>query len=642
MSAEPYAYTPLPGSNFIRLLTNIYRRNEDNAICAKLVTVSLYPTPPYIALSYTWGSPYPRSPNESPADVAASSNTSHHITIDDQKLPVTQNLLDYLTLHASSGMAEDDTPDFWIDAICINQKDLTEKSIHVSRMHLIYKQAFAVVVWLGPADEYTADAIELINRIGDASAEILANSASHAPKMIIGKLGPSGRHWKALKLFFLRQWFQRAWVIQQIVLATEVYVMVGNSEVAWEAIVRSADFLSRHETGAAWHAKLLSTLSALSSDTPGLHLGYVLPYLQYFVCENPRDKVYSALGWTMVGKAKQRESFELSANVISADYDSSVVDIYVKTVKHVCEDQNLSLLTSYRHSRSKFINQLPSWVPDLSHRATYMDIDGLSWSHFKATLTDGSTVFTNPNVRLLETLGQKIDTISHVELTIPPNNTNPVTESVKMLHLVRALLVLASRIITAERGPGPVLLTLWMVLTNGGYGVDKAYQVTPEREAKEIVRQWIERAIATGLVEGNEQDTIARLCLGLINDLQLRAGLHNDVGFSGEEAIKDIASRMAAGETLKDTYEDRGITLLGLRQRFNEQALFCTALGRIGFGFPDISPNDTNWLIPGVSMPLILRETERGHFFSLGRCFIDGVMKGEAFSREHMARIIIE
>lgn len=55
-------------------------------------------------------------------------------------------------------------------------------------MHLIYKQAFSIVVWLRLADEYTKDAIEIRNRIGEIPAENLTKSGSDEAKLAISSL----------------------------------------------------------------------------------------------------------------------------------------------------------------------------------------------------------------------------------------------------------------------------------------------------------------------------------------------------------------------------------------------------------------------------------------------------------------------
>ncbi len=100
--------------------------------------------PSYIALSYVWGDP----------------NNSHPVNVDCRGINVTQNLYDAL-LHISelssifeeglsrqseSGQAE---LFLWIDAICINQRNIDEKSKQVPKMTEIFSSAYTVLIWLG-------------------------------------------------------------------------------------------------------------------------------------------------------------------------------------------------------------------------------------------------------------------------------------------------------------------------------------------------------------------------------------------------------------------------------------------------------------------------------------------------------------
>ena len=41
----------------------------------------------------------------------------------------------------------------WVNAMCINQADLDERSKQVSRVKNIYQQAFNIVIWLGEGNE---------------------------------------------------------------------------------------------------------------------------------------------------------------------------------------------------------------------------------------------------------------------------------------------------------------------------------------------------------------------------------------------------------------------------------------------------------------------------------------------------------
>jgi hypothetical protein len=50
----------------------------------------------------------------------------------------------------------------WIDALCINQCDDHEKSLQLAMMGKIYCQAGSVVAWLGPEEDNSNDAFELM------------------------------------------------------------------------------------------------------------------------------------------------------------------------------------------------------------------------------------------------------------------------------------------------------------------------------------------------------------------------------------------------------------------------------------------------------------------------------------------------
>ncbi|KAL9601236.1 MAG: hypothetical protein Q9219_002641 [cf. Caloplaca sp. 3 TL-2023] len=84
----------------------------------------------YSALSYVWGE--------------QSNKTT--ITCDNQPLRVTQNLNQALLQYRKKGWSQL----LWVDAICINQSDLEEKTAQVKRMKKIYQGAALVVIWLGP------------------------------------------------------------------------------------------------------------------------------------------------------------------------------------------------------------------------------------------------------------------------------------------------------------------------------------------------------------------------------------------------------------------------------------------------------------------------------------------------------------
>jgi Heterokaryon incompatibility protein (HET) len=101
----------------IRHLT-VHSGGFNDEIRCKLTPVSLTQKPAYTALSYCWGD----------------ANDCVEITIDDQQIAVTKSLETALRYLRSS--QEDVVA--WVDAICINQRDLDEKSNQVRMMGDIY------------------------------------------------------------------------------------------------------------------------------------------------------------------------------------------------------------------------------------------------------------------------------------------------------------------------------------------------------------------------------------------------------------------------------------------------------------------------------------------------------------------------
>jgi hypothetical protein len=107
----------------------------------------------YEALSYVWGSP------ERTREVIVRAKWPRSNKV----LRISKNLstaLRYLR-------QQDEERILWVDAICINQDDLNERSKEVKMMGSIYKNARRVVVWLGEGDEHSSLAMETLEDLGN-------------------------------------------------------------------------------------------------------------------------------------------------------------------------------------------------------------------------------------------------------------------------------------------------------------------------------------------------------------------------------------------------------------------------------------------------------------------------------------------
>jgi hypothetical protein len=216
--ANAYSYRPLDfdlATVSIRLLVLLPARRYcgiDCGIECKLTHVSLSSNPTYEALSYTWGSP--TNPRE--------------ITIDGVEFPVTENLfqaLTHLRSHRSSRT-------IWIDAICINQGDISERNEQVKLMGTIYARAQKVVVWLGEEADFSSEAISLAQELCDKRQD------RDELIRILQRSGATHR-FRALWYLLYRDYWNRIWVVQETFFAQEAVVQCGHASIPWEDLIHA-------------------------------------------------------------------------------------------------------------------------------------------------------------------------------------------------------------------------------------------------------------------------------------------------------------------------------------------------------------------------------------------------------------------
>lgn len=167
---ETFYYKPLDRTTgeirLVRLHMPINAADDDDILC-DLITTPLPQSPPYEALSYTWGS----------------SENKRTIKLNGKPFQVTQNLYVALKhLRERTILLHNEPKTFphtermlWIDAICINQDDLDERNFQVRLMWHIYSVASQVTVWLGEEADDSDVAMEMI-RLLDKNYEVRMNN----------------------------------------------------------------------------------------------------------------------------------------------------------------------------------------------------------------------------------------------------------------------------------------------------------------------------------------------------------------------------------------------------------------------------------------------------------------------------------
>ncbi|KAF4631122.1 hypothetical protein G7Y89_g7007 [Cudoniella acicularis] len=235
-------YSALPKSrsgksNTIRLLK--LRPGLVNAVIkCELEVVDLEARPRFEALSYVWGNP-------NPPDIIICNGQQHFMT-PNLALALRRLRSPYMNRTA------------WIDAICMNQEDLEERSQQVQLMRVIYSQAWRVIIWLGEDNGLAAMAIQTIKwfvgecctRIGTSldALDLDSNSPMDLQLRIfqtattkIQRPDPiqTPNEWQAMEWFFDQPWFSRVWIIQEVAFAPAV-IYVGSFEIGWKEVAVAA------------------------------------------------------------------------------------------------------------------------------------------------------------------------------------------------------------------------------------------------------------------------------------------------------------------------------------------------------------------------------------------------------------------
>ncbi|KAF5518512.1 Heterokaryon incompatibility protein 6, OR allele [Colletotrichum aenigma] len=197
----------------------------------------------FLALSYVWGPPTP----------------VQHIVLNGHQFPVGPNLFQAL-LHLRPNERIRQGFKLWIDAICINQEDIAERSAQVGRMQDIYAAAWQVVIWLGPeADdsELGMSALSWVaarNRTPSPYGGFYRESTKidARPLFIIWGTFKSPLKktvYKALFSLLSRPYWQRMWILQEVAMARpDAPVVCGKSCLPWRDIHEAAAFISNDET----------------------------------------------------------------------------------------------------------------------------------------------------------------------------------------------------------------------------------------------------------------------------------------------------------------------------------------------------------------------------------------------------------
>jgi hypothetical protein len=559
--SSPYKYKDLNLSE-VRLLTllpGLFGTSIYVLFEVKTLTESSIPR--YEALSYTWG------PLDNPEDIYIG-------TSDDSVLSVTQNLA-----CALQHLRYPDRPrTLWIDAICVDQSNLTERSSQVQRMADIYKLSEQVLVWLGPEGDNSSVALKFLHSL---STKVEVDRLIHELKPSDEAKSNGEAHWSDLSAslpygagelipihhLFQRFWFGRLWIRQEVRLAKRAIVICGFGTILWQNF-RKAVYCLQKKVNASYHLVGISKqlfldrcqmIYHLCADAGSQSIANLIDEARNCECSDPRDRIYGVLGMFAGGDRSLK---------IIPDFQKSIDQVYrdffLSYLNHF-EFSNLGLLASCEMQDHR--STTPSWVPDWSQKRMARPFQGF----FVSGNSGAEVEYTGEGS--IKVLGVKAATIKDVD----------------QIHMHRSG---HSDVVAAIRRcilPG--------VNTNGGELLEKYCRTFCANRFQDRYYPPM-----SSLASFNESKEVLRLFLEPQKDV--------NIGKSLDFATTKYSSSVLA--------------------YMENRSFISTEAGDVGLAPLLTKAGDEVVVIPGCSSPMVLRPADDGTYQVVGECFILGVMDGEA------------
>lgn len=248
-----------------------------------------------------------------------------------------QSMLDYLRPYYGRRA-------IWIDTICINQSDTAERNSQVSSMGNIYRECMRTIVWLGR---------DLVERSPASYRRRRPLEQFHQPS----QPPSSGAHDNNLEMLLKRRYFQRVWVIQELVLAPSSLIPLGDTDylATYRTPAQLLETLS-HDTWEDLPCSWIQSMHQTSNLEP-LSLADFLKQIDAsgVKASDPRDEVFGVLGLLQYSSTP-------SAN-LSPDYSLSNAATLIGTAAHLLLDlKHVEILEQAAGSTAT--PPLPSWVPN--------------------------------------------------------------------------------------------------------------------------------------------------------------------------------------------------------------------------------------------------------------------------------------
>jgi hypothetical protein len=246
----------------------------------------------------------------------------------------------------------------WIDAICIDQSNASEKESQVMQMGQIYAEAMRVLIWSGPFSGYSKFDEDALFDLFDGRMtveEIVSSNSDVAP------WAPEHQLFGDIGSFLARDWFHRLWVIQEVAHARDALFICGDRQMKFTNMIRKvANLLQGWQVRTqplpagerSMVARNIAMVDLLESNVYNLQQDSMMNLLMEFhtaLCSDERDRLYALNS--------------LSRDPVPVNYRQPVEMVY----RHYAVrefNRHPTLLLGCAGAFQPKAQEWPSWVPD--------------------------------------------------------------------------------------------------------------------------------------------------------------------------------------------------------------------------------------------------------------------------------------
>ncbi len=480
----------------------------------------------------------------------------------------------------------------------------------------LYTCAEQVLVWLGPAG-YDSDLVcdllpELTTRLWTVEEERGWGFPASMNEIEALRLpAPEDKLWRSITALYARDWFQRLWVVQEVVLAQSVVFLCGRRRVAWEAV---ADY--------AW----LTTKSGLLEAVAGLHERAMSSGLQNRSVDgirmiNDSRQLRAGLG----DPERALDGLDMALGLMQNQGAAVKVDHVYAVLGMLPEELEMQVVVDYSEETKEnyglvhaaffrqFLERLADWP---SHQFPGGGRTGNvpSWCPFWGSGSDPATV-----ARVGCHAGRPTTTSSLQSFNSPWPATAKEDGILRIAGIAADTVRDVIDLDQAQEGdPAEVIKVLKTFAAYTPEGVDG-----PERLLGVLVGAcgWVDTPIFSGAPQGHLLDLLFEF-------------LESVLAYDKEH--KDRAGYIPINLGLSDYLIDKP----GFWRRYLNRVMTqwwdrCFAVtehGRVALVPRDTKPGDTVCVFLGATLPQVISRHEDGvHWTYIGPAAVDGLVKGEVF-----------